>query len=372
MSSSVLPSNATDWEKAVADALAPVQERIDQISAIKGTKYSQPPADLLPFLIYEYGLGELTPYVPNLYDLIDQGLRWQRIRGTHKSVHDALAWLNYTAIIEIEPVRRRRWHLFQLGLDRHRDKFEDLDRIEGVTTLSVPARSHFWRGFSYYDIRALENDYTKWDDTLWDDLSGVRVRERGAKWSFGRPHDVDYTLTQADMQALGVWSVPIPTGQTWEAPPTTWEEPELTWDRVSPAARRSGIINLLNDRQGYVAYKDDQSNIIGYRRFKCCGGIKGSTTGTIIRGATTYSRVSEAAEFLYIEALTDFDQVADKTAKSVTVLFDAVPTDPSKPGLSWVEPGQLGGTQIAVAVDQPVEIEFARTIRESTRFFITI
>lgn len=377
----LLPINATTFERAVSTSIDVVPKVEGAIRSMRGIKYENTPSTWLPFLIYEYGLGELSPFVPNLFDLIREGIAWQRIRGTHQSVHDALAWLNYTAIIEVEPVRRRRWHLFQLGLDRHADKFADLDRIEGVATLSTCARSHYWRGYSYYDVRALEHDYTKWDSTLWDDYSGVRSRtldpltqaldRAPTKWSFGRPHDTDYAMTEAELIALDVWETPVPGANTWEIP-STWEEPGLTWDLVSPQDRKVAIINALSGRSGYVTYKDDLGAVIGHRRLKCCGGIKAKTSGEIDKGGVKYTRTSDFPEFLYVEALTDFGQVAGKTATSVTLSFDAVTLDTSKPGLAWVEPGGLGGIAIDVAINSPVSIEFARTIRESTRFFLTV
>jgi hypothetical protein len=372
MSSAVLPSNATEWEKAVADTGATPLARLEQIDAITGTKISQPPADMLPWLVHEYGLGELTPFLTNLYDLIQEGVRWQRIRGTHKAVETALGWLDYTAEIEEEPVRRRRWHLFQLGLDRHRDEYADLDKIEGVTTLSVPARSHFWRGYSFYDVRAVEGDYSKTDDTIWDDWSGVRIRTGGTKWSFGRPHDIQHTLTEEELTPLGLWSDPLSISNTWESVEGTWETEGLTWDTASPTQRLISIYGGLAAKGGYVQFKDSDDNVIGCRRFKTASGIRQSSSGDIEFDGDKYIRSKDAPEMFYIEALTAFDQANGKTATKASIVFDAYPTDITKPGLAWVGPGQMSGDQNIVAADSAVDIEFATTIREQVRFFLTV
>ncbi len=148
----LLPDNAQPLEIALSLATAPSVDVDEAVVGLRGIKLRNPPPSFLPYLIYEYGLGELTPYLPNLYELIGEGIDWQRIRGTPASVDLALSWIGYSAEIEEPSIRRWRWNLFQLALDRVRDNEIDLSRIEGVAQLSVPVRSYFWRGFFGYDV----------------------------------------------------------------------------------------------------------------------------------------------------------------------------------------------------------------------------
>src|SRR5690606_5417373 len=93
----LLPSRSTPLERALSQSIDVYARLDDGISSMRGIKLRNPPPSWLPFLVYEYGLGELTPYVPNLYDLIDEGIRWQRVRGTSASIFRGLAWLGYAA-----------------------------------------------------------------------------------------------------------------------------------------------------------------------------------------------------------------------------------------------------------------------------------
>jgi len=106
MLSDLLPGNATDWERALAEALDTNQSVSPAIIAIRGTKLLAPPPSFLPGLIYEYGLGELTPYVPNLYELIAEGIDWQRVRGTPMAIDLSLAQHTGLAVTARRPLGR--------------------------------------------------------------------------------------------------------------------------------------------------------------------------------------------------------------------------------------------------------------------------
>lgn len=82
----LLPWHATPFEKAFSRAADPAVRLDTPITISRGIKYIGTPPSWLPFLIHEYGLGELSPYVPNLYRLIDDGIRWQRVRGTPAAI----------------------------------------------------------------------------------------------------------------------------------------------------------------------------------------------------------------------------------------------------------------------------------------------
>jgi hypothetical protein len=86
MTVSLLPSDATALERGIDLAGADLEARIAPgAEAIAGWKLDPQPA-LAPWLIYEYGLGALSPFVPNLYDLLADGIAWdgarfRRLRG---------------------------------------------------------------------------------------------------------------------------------------------------------------------------------------------------------------------------------------------------------------------------------------------------
>ncbi|MBL6431669.1 MAG: hypothetical protein HPM95_13045 [Alphaproteobacteria bacterium] len=77
-------SNSSPLERALDLTGAGVVVDLELAAdAIAGWKIVNPQPALAPWLTYEYGLGPLSPYVPNLYDLLDDGIRWERLRGTH-------------------------------------------------------------------------------------------------------------------------------------------------------------------------------------------------------------------------------------------------------------------------------------------------
>ena len=74
--------------------------------------------DVIPWLILEYGLGELLPYIPDQREAVREGVKWQRVRGTPAAVRTALGWIGFDALIEESDAGSFRWAEFQLCLDQ--------------------------------------------------------------------------------------------------------------------------------------------------------------------------------------------------------------------------------------------------------------
>ncbi|MFM8746637.1 MAG: phage tail protein [Aestuariivirga sp.] len=369
----LLPWHATPFEKAFSRAADPAVRLDTPVTISRGIKYIGTPPSWLPFLIHEYGLGELSPYVPNLYKLIDDGIRWQRVRGTPAAISRGLGWLGYTGAIEEAEIRRTRWHLFQLQLGRVRDNEEpDLDRIEGVTQLSVPLRSQFWRGFRTHDVRAMEYAWKRHSSAMYATHSGARIRPGGAKWSFGRVHELDHTLTQAPLTALGVWvaSVPPPTVSTWSATP--W--PAAPWSDVGIQIRRDAIIGNLAAMSAWITFLTAAGAVIGHRRARVWRRVtSGGAASPYEVSASKLDPLSPGAagaSALYVEAQTDFGDGYGQTAARWQVRLGATLADPARPGLLWAEPSELtGGT---VAAERTGTIQFGRTVRERCRAVLRV
>lgn len=364
---SLLPANATPFEDAMSLGTDMIPRVKDSIDAMRGIKLVNTPPSLLPFLIYEYGLRELTPYVPNLYALIREGIAWQRVRGTPAAMARGLSWIDYEAEIEEAPVRRRRWHLFQLHLDRVRDEeVPDLDRIEGIAGLSVCLRSVFYRGFHGYDGRALEYGYQKWSDAIWSDDSGVRLRADGAKWSFGRAYDLDTTLTQADLEALGVWVPPAPEEDPLSWTEIAWADADFAWTSSAGQARRRAMCSATLGRPVWLELIDDADQVIGYRRARVACGVAAQFGGPYQVLGLQFAPAAQP-EVIYLEFMTDFGDGADRDVAKCRLLIDAAPADAAKPGLAWAAPGELAGATASI-VEQSLTIELGRTVRERFRF----
>jgi hypothetical protein len=363
----LLPASSTAFERALSEATDPTARLSGAITSLHGIKFTPPPS-LLPYLVYEYGLGELTPYVPNLYELIGEGVAWTRVRGTPAALARALGWLGYAGEIEEAPVRRARWNLFQLALDRIRDDEGDLDPIEGVAELSTPLRSVFWRGFNGYDVRALEYSRNRWSANRWSSFSGARIREGGAKWSFGRTYAFDHTMSEADLTALGVWIEPPEEGEDAEP---TWldvEWPDLTWNDFG-GARSALMLAGVPNGTAWACFRDADGAVIGYRRAKVQGRVAATSGGPYEFGGLLYAPVASGAEIMLIEALTEFGEGYGHAAASVSFILSGAPADPTRPGALWLGPGELA-TGLPEIASTPIDIEFGRTVRERVRILL--
>jgi len=377
----LLPQEYNDLDRALSLA-TDISPRVDpSITLMRGLKILSPPPSFLPYLIYEYGLGELTPYVPNLYELIHDGVRWQRVRGTPAAVAKALGWVGYEAEIEEFPTRRRHWNFFQLALDRVRDDEADLIRIEGVAGLSVCIRSVFWRGFSGYDVRALEYSRGSWGNKLWGSYSGVRLPPGQAKWSFGRRHEIDHAMTQAELEALGVWIEPTTQALSWG--PFPW--PHVPWADAATNGRSVAMLEaawaLWAGKPAWAVFYDASDNVIGYRRaraFHMVGlaeaafmplralrlrAASATAAGQYRMGETGYSVQAAGATKVYVEAMTDFGEGYESRATKVGFVLGVNPADDRPPGALWLPPGGLAEDPPVLALT-PIEIPFGRTVRE--------
>ncbi|MDR1947301.1 MAG: phage tail protein [Desulfovibrio sp.] len=110
---SILPSNASLNEIATVDStdiLTKLGASADLIARFK----SVPGDPLLPFLIWEYGLGEIQQYLIDPRRVIAEGIQWQRLRGTPAAMHMAFGWIGQTLTIEEE--QGAHWVTYQLGL----------------------------------------------------------------------------------------------------------------------------------------------------------------------------------------------------------------------------------------------------------------
>lgn len=368
MSGNLLPGSATNWERALADALDTTASLAPSIDAVRGTKIIAPPPSFLPFLIYEYGLGELTPYVPNLYDLIAEGIDWQRVRGTPAAMALALAWLGYTAEIEEESTQRRFWNLFQLELDRVRDSRQDLDRIAGVAMLSVPKRSVFWRGFHGLDIRPLTFSESHYGESHYGEYSGHRLAVGGPLWSFGRRYEFDIAASEADLTELGVWLEPVEDEDLgWGD--FSWDSTEASWESSAVRARSEAMASGVIGRQAWFVFFDAENEIIGYRRARAHHFVTSAFAGAYSVLGSAYEPKPTVDTKIYLECQTGFGEGDGRLATSFGVVFDAVPDDPARPGQMWLEAGELiDGSEPVLVSD--VDIAFGETIRERVKLLM--
>ena len=180
----LLPANATPLEQALSlstDALSRLALPADAIRQFK----TDPTDPLLPWLIWEYGLGELLPYLPEPRRAIAEGILWQRLRGTPAALSTALSWIGMSASVEQEPPGVH-FAEFQLDPGQVLDSDTAIANLIAISRLSAPARSRLSRIYHGHDLRRVVLDESRLGDALLSDHSGVFWRDGLTKLSFGR------------------------------------------------------------------------------------------------------------------------------------------------------------------------------------------
>jgi P2-related tail formation protein len=190
----ILPRNSTSAERALEAAIRAPEVVEDGIGQIVTLKEETPPPFML-WLVWEYGLEELLPYIPDVSALIAEGLAWERIKGTPESLRMVFSWLHYgSPLIEEEEPLSEHWHEYMVDPGGVPTLYSDLQGVVRLAKLTSPVGTTLSRLFHYYDVRRFKLDHSEWGDLL-SDYSGVWDPELGIVLSFGRP---DYSTADLD------------------------------------------------------------------------------------------------------------------------------------------------------------------------------
>jgi hypothetical protein len=356
MSSDLLPPSAKHFERASLDAVEFPAAIGDAVTVLHGVKYHRPlNQSVAPWLVQEYGLGPVSSYFDNYEDLIDIGRAWQKVRGTPAAIETALDWIGYDAIsIEDQTVRRRRWHLYQIGMGEMPLPVEEVQRLYDAAYLadvSDAARSEFFRGYFGYDVRGLELSNKRWSDALWGDSSGVRIDGNPVKWSHGRTVTVSGVAEPGKTVELGI-DVTSGTPVHWNDG-YFWTTPGLTWFGFASA----GLIKagLLKTRETHIGFYAADNSPIGYARVLFPLAVVG------------VDNVAETADIEFSVRTRFGDGEAAIVAKAAMV-FDLAHSGPD--WLRWVNPADV--TAGIVAGLTPFPHHFMRTSRDLIKFTLTI
>jgi P2-related tail formation protein len=179
----LLPPNATTLERSLSLSTDLLTRLGGEIETLKGFK-TDPSDSLLPWLIWEYGLGELLPYLPDPRRAIAEGIRWQRLRGTPAALTTALSWIGATATVEQE-TPGIHFAEFQFDPGQVLDDDALIANLIAIARLSAPARSRLSRIYHGWDLRRLVLDESRLGEALLSDHSGVFWQDGQTKLSFG-------------------------------------------------------------------------------------------------------------------------------------------------------------------------------------------
>lgn len=196
----LLPPNATTLERDFSRSISSLERIGAPVPTIRTAKRRNIPDSVVPWLVFEYGLAEILPYVPDQRTALELGLPWQRVRGTPESVSLALDWIGVVGEVAESEGGSYRWAEYQLGLAAPTTDDELIDRIVAVAALSSPVRSRLQRIFSVYDHRRFVLDFSLLSDgSPLSDHTGTRPRPDWPQISFG-----DYRSSEVSLQASAV------------------------------------------------------------------------------------------------------------------------------------------------------------------------
>lgn len=187
----LLPINATRLEKNLVELGVGITRSGENLG-ITGVKLDNPPDDWLPWIIYEYGLAPLKPWITDSRRLIREGIAFNRIKGTPKALQVALSWVNLQADVidsppsveyraELEAAGQNPWAHFA-EYDLQPPEIPTPSEIAAMAQLAViaqPLRSRLWRIVHGYDRAVLRLSDNHLDDAYLTDDSG---------WYPGEPH----------------------------------------------------------------------------------------------------------------------------------------------------------------------------------------
>ncbi|WP_212112973.1 phage tail protein [Bartonella queenslandensis] len=366
MVGSLLPSHATEFEKRLADACDFHQDVDGSVLGISRAKLITRPPRFLPWLIEEYGLGELSPYVPNLYDLIDQGLAWQRLRGSVAAIELGLQWLELSAHFTPAWSGRAWWNSFQLEFNQLPEQ-SSLEAIEAIVRLSKSLRSDFRRGTYGYDVEAIESNMSRLDDSMLDFESGICLTARGTLFSFGRTTEINHTLTKEEGKRIGNWIDDFDEELSWDQIDYPWELANFPWCSVKKHERDILMAEWFQNRPLYLALRDANNALIGYRRCSIVQPIEQAIDGAYSHCGNRFNP-SPTGTLLFLAARTDFEDVEDKQAASVSLLVHGTVAEQTPPGKLWCDEGELkGGVEI---LKTPINIPLRADVREQFKILL--
>ncbi|WP_353286560.1 phage tail protein [Wolbachia endosymbiont (group A) of Crataerina pallida] len=176
----LLPPNATKQEKGLVEA---IDYKVDP-SRIRGFKLN-PKDEILSWIIEEYGLGEILHWAKDKRKAVEEGIKFQRLRGTSASLKIALKWANIEDITIIEEPPGKHFFELQVGIKEVPNDFF-VDAVVELAKLSLPARSRLMRIFNdHYNISRFILDESFFGSLL-SDYSGLKIEKDGPVLSFGR------------------------------------------------------------------------------------------------------------------------------------------------------------------------------------------
>lgn len=332
----LLPTNASKLEQDV-DALFDHSGRLQAgVALMRTAKLVDIPESYVPWLVYEYGLEEILPWVTDPREAMRTGLQWQRVRGTAKAVKLALSWVGFVAKRLEEEVPGAHFYEYLVEIDGVPSTDLLVSNIYELATLSAPARSRLARMYNAeYDVRRFVLDSSQWGDLL-SDYSGV-PGPGGSVLSFGRKTKIYAYLSESaqvyQLSRLHDMSVRNTTGfyldySTWGELPIM--EEKMQRGRLFQVGTED---SLTEDQKKYDKRTFSRSGLV-LSDSDPMGTIHAVLSGALYRyvegGPFTLSD-SELSDVTVTNRLVKIDERFDNRRDAIPV--DAAPTFSQKVGI---------------------------------------
>ncbi len=123
----------------------------------------------------------------------------------------------------------------------------------------------------------------------------------------------------------------------------------------------------FQNRPLYLALRDANNTLIGYRRCYAVAPVEQALDGVYSHCGNKFNP-STTGTLLFLAARTDFEDVEDKQAASVSLLVHGSLAQQTPPGKLWLEAHELrGGVEI---LKTPVTIPLRADVREQFKILL--
>jgi len=167
-----------DIKKVVYEEMKDIWERLSDIRNAKSMDQFK------SWLIYEYGLDVLLPFISAENIDLEQGKDWEELRGSLKALTMALEWLGFQDV-KVECMGPgKAFFRYQIDLGRAPEP-EEVEKIKGIAELSSAHRDQLFRIYiKKYDLRNMALGQARMGLSMLSDFSGTT--RQGIRQAFSK------------------------------------------------------------------------------------------------------------------------------------------------------------------------------------------
>lgn len=167
-----------DLKKVIYEEMKDVWEGLKEIRNAKKMQ------DFKSWLLYEYGLDVLLPFIKAESIDLDKGKDWEELRGSLKALTMALEWLGFPDV-KVECMGPgKAFFRYQIDLGRPPTP-DEVEKIKGIAELSSAHRDQLFRIYiKKYDLRNMALGQAPLGLSMLSDFSGTT--RQGIRQAFSK------------------------------------------------------------------------------------------------------------------------------------------------------------------------------------------